>query len=187
MFEGGEMNVTAKKQIEKLAVAHGLGDFKWMDPRTVIIGHWVRMKCSYGCPGYGKRKTCPPYVPSVEECIAFFREYKRGLLFHFAKKFKDPEMRHPWSKEVNQRMLDLERKVFLAGFQKAFVFPQAPCRLCKNCTGTAEDCRQPYQSRPTLEAFGVDVYSTARMLGYPIQVVKDYSEEMNRYGLLLVE
>jgi predicted metal-binding protein len=66
------------------------------------------------------------------------------------------------------------------------MFPQAPCRLCKNCTGT-EECRQPYQSRPTLEAFGVDVYSTARMLGYPIQVVKDYQDEMNRYGLLLVE
>jgi hypothetical protein len=33
----------------------------------------------------------------------------------------------------------------------------------------------------------VDVYSTARMLGYPIQVVKDYQDEMNRYGLLLVE
>jgi len=33
----------------------------------------------------------------------------------------------------------------------------------------------------------VDVYSTARMLGYPIQVVKDYQDEMNRYGMLLVE
>ena len=139
MSEGERMNSTGKKQIEKLAIAHGLRDFKWMNPNSIILGHWVRMKCSYGCPGYGKRKTCPPYVPSVEECIKFFREYKRGLFFHFAKKLKDPEMRHPWSKEVNQRMLDLEREVFLSGYQKAFVFPQAPCRLCKNCTGSAEE------------------------------------------------
>ncbi len=181
------MNSVAKKGIEKLAMAHGLTDFKWVDPGRIIIGEWVRMKCNYGCPGYGKRKTCPPYVPSVEECMRFFKEYRHGLFFHFAKKFKDPEKRHPWSKEVNQRMLDLERKVFLSGYQKAFVFPQAPCRLCKNCAADSQECRQPYQSRPTLEAFGVDVYSTARMLGYPIQVVKDYHDEMNRYGMLLVE
>ncbi len=181
------MNSAAKKQIEKLAIVQGLKDFKWMNPNSIILGHWVRMKCSYGCPGYGKRKTCPPYVPSVEECVKFFREYKLGLLFHFAKKFKDPEMRHPWSKDMNQRMLDLEREVFLSGYQKTFVFPQSTCRLCKTCTGTAEGCRQPSLSRPTLEAFGVDVYSTARKMGYPIQVVKNYKEEMNRYGLLLVE
>lgn len=181
------MKKTAMKQIEKMAMQQGLKDFKWMDPRSIILAEWVRMKCNYGCPGYGKRKTCPPYVPSVEECMRFFKEFKHGLFFHFAKKFKDPEMRHPWSKEVNQRMLDLEREVFLSGYHKAFVFTQAPCRLCKNCTGTAEDCSQPYLSRPTLEAFGVDVYGTARMMGYPIQVVKDYHEEMNRYGLLLVE
>ena len=180
------MNSAEKKKVEKLAVAHGLTDFKWMDPRTVVLGQWVRMKCHYGCGGFGKRKSCPPYVPPVEDCRKFFGEYKAGLFFHFAVKFKDPEKRHPWSKEVNQRMLDLERKVFLAGYQKAFVFPQAPCRLCKTCTGTPE-CRQPLLSRPTLEGFGVDVYSTARMLGYPIQVVKDYQNEMNRYSLLLVE
>lgn len=180
------MNPAAKKRIEGLANAHRLTDFKWMDPGRVIIGNWVRMKCNFGCPGYGKRRTCPPYLPSVEECRNFFKEYKRGLLFHFAKRFKNPEMRHPWSKEVNRRMLELEREVFLSGYQKAFIFTQAPCRVCKNCTGTGE-CRHPYQARPTLEAFGVDVYGTARRMSYPIQVVKDYHDEMNRYGMLLVE
>jgi len=180
------MNKGAVKKIEKMAKDHALEDFKWIHPRTIIVGEWVRMKCNYGCGGYGKRKTCPPYVPSVEECRKFFKEYQHGLLFHFAKRFKDPEMRHPWSREVNQRMLGLEREVFLSGYQKAFVFPQATCRLCKNCKG-GNECRLPYQARPTLEAFGVDVYGTARMMGYPIQVVKDYQDEMNRYGLLLVE
>lgn len=181
------MKASEKKQIEKLAITQGLGDFRWMDPRSIITGQWVRMKCTYGCPGYGKRKTCPPHIPPVQECAAFFREYKRGLLFHFAIKFKDPKMMNPWSHKVNRKMLDLEKNVFLAGFQKAFVFPQAPCRFCKDCASTAEGCRQPYLSRPTLEAFGVDVYGTARMLGYPIQVVRDYSQEINRYGLLLIE
>jgi len=181
------MNRTEMKKIEKAAVKHGLKDFKWVRPRTIILGHWVRMKCDYGCPGYGKKRTCPPLVPPVEECGKFFREYQRGLLFHFAKKFKDPETRHSWSREINQKMLELEREVFLSGYYKAFVFTQAPCRVCKRCNGAEGDCRQPYLARPTLEAFGVDVYATVRMMGYPIQVLKDYHEEMNRFGLLLVE
>ncbi len=181
------MKPAGKKRIEKIAVAHGLKDFKWIRPRSIIQGEWVRMKCNYGCPGYGTRKACPPAVPPVEECRRFIHEYDHGLLFHFNKKFRDPEMRHAWSREVNQKMLDLEREVFLSGYQKAFVFPQAPCRLCAKCAGGKGECRQPYLARPTLEAFGVDVYGTARMMGYPIQVLQGFGEEMNRYGLLLVE
>ena len=181
------MNKAQMKRIEKMAIAHGLKDFKWIRPRAVILGQWVRMKCNFGCPGYGKRGTCPPEVPSVEECKEFFKEYQHGLFFHLAKKFKEPTKRDSWMREWNQRMLDLEREVFLSGYQKAFIFPHAPCRLCKQCTGTQENCRHPYMARPSLESFGVDVYSTARMMGYPIQVLKDYHEEVNRYGLLLVE
>jgi len=181
------MTKAAAQKIEKMARAHSLKDFRWIQPKSIITGHWVRTKCTYGCPGYGKRGCCPPQVPPVVDCEKFFREYRSGLLFHFAKKLKRPEMRFPWSREVNQRMLDLEKEVFLAGYYKAFVFPQAPCRLCKQCRGSKQDCRHPYSARPTLEAFGVDVYATARKMGYSIQVLKGYEEEMNRFGLLLIE
>jgi hypothetical protein len=33
----------------------------------------------------------------------------------------------------------------------------------------------------------VDVFATARQCGFPIQVLEDYSQPMNRYGLLLIE
>ncbi len=181
------MTKAAQRRIEKMARAHDLRDYKWIQPKSMITGQWVRLKCIYGCPSYGLKGCCPPEVPSVADCERFFKEYKKGVLFHFAKKFKNPQMRIPWSKEVNQRMLDLEKEVFLAGFYKAFVFPHAPCRLCDSCKGSKQECRQPYWARPTLEAFGVDVYATARKMGYPIQVLKGYEEEMNRFGLLLVE
>ena len=42
-------------------------------------------------------------------------------------------------------------------------------------------------ARPTPEALAVDVYSTVRAIGYPIQVLSDYTQEMNRYALLLIE
>jgi hypothetical protein len=33
----------------------------------------------------------------------------------------------------------------------------------------------------------VDVFSTVKQLGYPIEVLRGYSEAMNRYSFLLVE
>jgi predicted metal-binding protein len=42
-------------------------------------------------------------------------------------------------------------------------------------------------SRPTPEALGIDVYSTVRKAGYPIQVLFEYSQKMNRYAFLLIE
>jgi len=175
------------KQIEKIARASGLDDFKWIQPQSIVTGYWVRAKCLYGCPSYGKKACCPPELPSFAECRQFFKEYRTGLLFHLAVKLPKPEMRFAWGQKINKKMLSLEREVFLSGFYKAFVFPATPCRLCAQCKPNKRECLNPDLSRPTLEGFGVDVYATARMMGYPIQVLKGYTEEMNRFGLLLIE
>jgi hypothetical protein len=33
----------------------------------------------------------------------------------------------------------------------------------------------------------VDVYATVRQYGYPIEVLKDYGQPMNRYAFLMIE
>ncbi len=181
------MTRTTATRIERMAQAHDLGDFQWIQPGAIITGHWVRAKCLYGCPRYGQKACCPPEVPAVSECVNFFKDYKSGLFFHFSRKFKKPEMRFSWFREANRRVLNLEKEVFLSGFYKAFAFPPAPCNLCGRCQESKRECRQPLASRPTLEAFCVDVFATARKMGYEIQVLKGYEEEMNRFGLLLIE
>lgn len=173
--------------IETLAKAHGINDFKWMDPSQIITAHWVRAKCEFGCGSYGKKACCPPETPSVSDCRMLFDEYKKGLFYRFSKKFSDLQMRHAWSRELNTAVLAFERAVFLEGFHKAFVFAPAPCNLCSECKGRRNECSNPSKSRPSLEAFSVDVFGTARKLGYPIEVLRDYGEEVNRYGALLIE
>lgn len=37
------------------------------------------------------------------------------------------------------------------------------------------------------EGLAVDVFSTARKCGYDINVLTDYGQAMNRFGILLVE
>lgn len=36
------------------ALELGLQGAKEIDPRSIVTAEWVRMKCQYGCPGYGK-------------------------------------------------------------------------------------------------------------------------------------
>ena len=175
------------ERIGKIARDHGIGDFKWIDPKQMVTGHWVRAKCIYGCPRYGLKACCPPEVPSVAECRSLFKEFHKGLFFHLPKKFEDPQMRFTWAREVNRKVLAFEREVFLAGFHKAFIFTPAPCGICGECKPNKRECRNPPLARPTLEAYGVDVFTTARKFGYPIEVLNQYDQETNRYGLLLVE
>jgi len=95
--------------------------------------------------------------------------------------------REHWLKEINARVARLERQVFLADYPKAFALTAAGCRLCSDCQTARDACKHPVTARPTAEALAIDVYSTARNAGYPIHVLTDTSDEMNRYAFLLLE
>ena len=181
------MTKNLMEKISELAREHGFTDFKWINPSQIVTGYWVRTKCAFGCRSYGRKACCPPQLPSPEECRNLFDEYRKGLFFHMIKKVKEPNRRYSWSREVNPKALAFERDVFLLGFHKAFIFLPAPCNICIECRSEKSECVNPSLARPTLEAYCVDVFATARKLGYPIQVLKKYTEEMNRYGALLIE
>jgi predicted metal-binding protein len=174
-------------QLEALFAAQGYTDFKWITPEDIVVAQWVRMKCMYGCKSYGKNASCPPSVPSVAECQRFFDEYRHAALFHFEKTVNKPGDRHAWSRKVNSGLVKLERAVFLAGHQKAFLLAMDSCGLCATCPGVREACKHPQAARPSPEAMAVDVFATVRRAGYPIEVLSAYSQSMNRYALLLIE
>ncbi|MFZ5944687.1 MAG: DUF2284 domain-containing protein [Bacillota bacterium] len=174
-------------KLEALFKEHGYNDFKWIKASDIKVSHWVRFKCQFGCPGYGKKITCPPHVPSIEECREFISEYKDVVIFHFAKAVDHPDDRKPWGREVNYDLIKLEREVFLSGYQKAFMIPFESCGYCGTCVSSRLECKNPKISRPGPDALGIDVYDAVRKVGYPVQVLKDYKETMNRYAFLLVE
>lgn len=175
------------RQVETICANHSYSDYRWIDPKEVIVAQWVRMKCMFGCGEYGRNASCPPNVPTISECERFFKEYKKAIVFHFEKAFDNPDDRHEWTQETNRRLLALERETFLSGFQKAFLLFMDSCNLCKKCAGERKECNEPKRARPTPEAMGVDVFSTMRKIGYPIEVLEDYGKTMNRYAILLVE
>ncbi|MBU0717622.1 MAG: DUF2284 domain-containing protein [Planctomycetes bacterium] len=178
--------MNSRKDLEALFKEHGCDDYRWFEPSAIVIAEWVRMKCRFGCRGYGKA-ACPPHLPSLPECQRFFAEYREAALFHFRKAVEKPEDRHAWTRAINGRLLKLERAVFLAGYEKAFVLFVDPCNVCPECADTPADCRAPQNSRPSPEAMGIDVFSTVRKCGFDIQVLSDYAQEMNRFGMLLLQ
>jgi len=174
-------------QLEALFGKHGFTDYKWIDPHQIVVAQWVRIKCAFGCSDYGQNASCPPNTPSVADCRRFFDEYTQAAIFHFEKQVSKPEDRHAWTRGIDQELLKLERAVFLAGHQKAFLLFVTNCSLCNKCVGVRQECKHPESARPTPEGMAIDVFSTVRQVGYPIQVLSDYDQVMDRYAFLLIE
>ena len=178
--------------VDKTALAtifqkHDFDDYKWINPRKdIIVAQWVRFHCMFGCDTYGVSACCPPAVPSVAECREMIGEYSEGVVLHFPIPGEDDEK---VSMDLWRRLTKLEREVFLAGHQKTFALMTNSCKLCKECSaeGTRQKCRIKKATRPTMEAMGIDVYQTVRNIGYPIQVIRNRDESINRYAILLIE
>jgi predicted metal-binding protein len=186
MAAGKRFTEVERKKLEGLFQKLGFDEFKWIDPAQIVVSQWTRMKCMYGCREYGKTASCPPNVPSVSECERFFREYNDAAVFHFEKKVKKPEDRFAWTRKVNLGLIKLEREVFLSGYEKTFLLFMDSCGICEKCSGDRITCKQPKLSRPTPEAMAVDVFSTVRKAGYPIEVLRDTTLAMNRYAFLMI-
>ena len=175
-----------RQKLDRMFQEKGYADYKWIDPQKIIVAQWVRMKCMFGCGEYGHSACCPPNTPSVSECERFFHEYQDAVIFRFEKAVDKPEDRHKWSKKVNIKLAKLEREVFLAGYERAFLLFMDSCGICADCAAIREECKEPRFARPSPESMAVDVYSTVRQFGFPIEVRTEYSQEMNRYAFLMI-
>ena len=184
--KGSGLHEGKRRELDALFHKHGYRDFKWIDPQRIVVSQWVRLKCMYGCGEFGQNAACPPNTPSVAECERFFRKYTDAVIFHFEKKVDKPEDRHAWSREVNVGLFKLEREVFLSGYERAFLLFMDSCNICATCSVERGTCIEPKIARPSPEAMAMDVYSTVRGVGYPIEPLTDYSQAMNRYAFLMV-
>jgi len=82
LWPGSKSN---KKEHERLEAGKELAalakkkkaDIYPVSPDDVVVSEWVRWKCMFGCKGYGKHLSCPPYVPGPEDTRKMLKEYKK--------------------------------------------------------------------------------------------------------------
>jgi len=169
---------------EEKAKSLGVSKAEIINTKNVVLGNWVRLKCQYGCDGYGGCLTCPPYSPTPDYTKKMIGEYSKGLLMQIENISirNRPEMRSKLQKVV----VHLEREIFLDGYYKAFGLFAGPCRFCETCD-TDKDCKHSDKARPAMEACGIDVYQTARNCGFELEVVKTEDCLYSYIALILIE
>lgn len=163
------------KDVEDIILAEGAESARKIDPTRVVTAEWVRLKCQYGCGGYGECLTCPPYSPTPEQTRKVLDAYSVGFVI-------------AWGDEGGGRkaLAEIERRVFLKGFYKALALACGPCGLCRTCNVDGP-CKHPRQARPAMEACGIDVFQTVRDAGFKLNVVTCHEDTPHYYSLLLVE
>jgi predicted metal-binding protein len=172
---GGRLRTADLRGFVARAVEWGASEAKVIKASTIQCGAWVRLKCQFGCGGYNKRLTCPPFTPTPEETARAIACYTRAILIHS----DDNDV-------VNDVVPRLEREIFLSGYFMALGFGSGPCRICDRCDITSR-CKYPYLARPSMEACGIDVFRTVRANGFDIDVVRSRRDIGDYYGVILVD
>lgn len=163
----------------QLALEMGAENATMIDASTIKCEAWVRLKCQYGCPGYGKRLMCPPFTPTPRETAEVVSCYTRAILLHAHD-----------NAIINDIIPRLEQKIFLAGYFKALGMGSGPCRICENrgsACNTKKRCKYPVIARPAMEACGINVFDTVRANGFHIEVVRSHRQADDYYGVVLID
>jgi len=149
---------------------------KIIPAESIRVEQWVREKCRFGCGSYGTSLMCPPHTPTPAETQEVIDAYSWALLIH-------GDMNTP----INEIAVRLEKRMFLEGCEKALALGAGPCSLCEECPNIPGQCKHPQKARPSMEACGIDVYSTVHAHGFPLQVLTSINETPNFYALVLIE
>jgi len=188
-----------------LAKEHGATTAKIIDAKDIVTDRRVRLKCSVPlCSNYGRHLMCPPNLMDIEEFEKILALYDRALLIQIeADVDSSDKCTDTLDADISERLdietgaIDCELKLhqlinlletaaFKSGFYLAAGLIGGECCLCEECVSphSEEGCRHPFQSRPSMEAMGIDVYETCRKNGLPI----DFSSKENvRWtGLILL-
>lgn len=188
-------------------------DCKIISVDDIYVENRIPLKCRVGCVGYGKKLTCPPYVPTPNEFREILNEYEYAALLKFKspakaddetvcsiyKNWLDPKVEKnlklkaekfwneyfDYSNEIHKKMLELEKKAFNQGYPLALAFVNGSCRLCKTCNLKEKICIHPSLARLPEHAVGINMIKTAKVAGMELKF--PFSEQPEPMTILLID
>ncbi|NLW20429.1 MAG: DUF2284 domain-containing protein [Clostridiales bacterium] len=156
-------------QILQLALDCGAHQASWIDIRKDGVFNTVfRDICaSNACGQYGMCHMCPPDVGDIEKLIATARSFDRGLLYQTVDSLED-SFDIEGMMRAGQAHNDCANRIrdSLAGMDGLMHLSTGGCKMCERCTKRdGRPCAFPDLAMSSLEAYGMDVYNTARNAG----------------------
>ena len=101
--------VIPMEDVLKKAYELGAEKAKIIGTETIVVEEWVRWKCLYGCPLYGKDAYHPPCAPDAESMEKVLKEYSKAILLN-----------GPKGKAITKAAVRLEGAAYNMGYYKAF-------------------------------------------------------------------
>jgi predicted metal-binding protein len=149
---------------------------KLITPEEIFFDIRALLKCRWGCEDFQQQSVrCQVRDTTYQERLAMVRQYRHILMVHGHE-----------ARELSKAVLEIERTAFLDGCY--FAFAIRCCNLCHVCVAQqGNPCPTPEKVRPCDQSFGINVYQTARHLGWPCEVLQSRDAIPNRYGFVLLD
>ncbi|MGB5424745.1 MAG: DUF2284 domain-containing protein [Desulfobacterales bacterium] len=97
------------------AIKLGAEKIKLIDTDSIVIEKWVKWKCIYGCPMFGKDGHHPPNTPDIDETKEVIGEYSKAILLSGAD-----------GRLLTEVACRLEGKAYHMGYYQAFALAALP-------------------------------------------------------------
>lgn len=161
--------------------------FKKIDtsPSMFVFTPKARDMCR-SCKRYGKKACCPPRVESLEYYKTTIKEYRYARII--LKEYiidtyeSESEAGRLSSIELQDELLSSRDKLLKSGSIFVTCFGGGSCKLCETCS---KICRHPEKSLVPLEAAGIDVFATLKLLG--VELPKVITTSFYRVGAIFYD
>jgi Predicted metal-binding protein len=170
-----------------MAKAEELGLTAYMlNASDIDVENRAKLKCAYGCRGYGKRLSCPPHIISIDEFREILKEYNTAiLLIEEHDTSAENDIFKAWSrlrKGSFNKMLELEHDAFRDGFTYAQLLRPGACNECEAC---GDVCNKPEMRRFPPEAVGINLSKLMEKNGLEMEYCN--FDRVKCVGILLLE
>ncbi|APV43801.1 putative metal-binding protein [Dehalogenimonas formicexedens] len=171
----GKLQIGRISQLAARIRSFGFEEVKEITPDLISVPEWVGLKCEFGCESFGEAH-CPPNCIKPEKTRLMLKNFSKCLLLQGV----------PPTRQFQARVLKAEHSAFKAGFHKAFSLWAGPCSICADCPGT-EACTNRENARPSMEASGIDVFTTVRNAGLAVKTLPEADDYVKYFAVLLLE
>ncbi len=172
-----------------LAIELGASDAKIIPTKSIKVDERVRLKCLIPrCARAGETPNCPPYAPDLDLVRRAISLYSMAILLKcdvpISKSSRQrktgtiPKEAMLFHKKGAEVVSALERQAFKDGYSLAMGLAGGSCKdyLCQGMACQFlenRQCRFPLQSRPSIEAMGINVTELINEAGWATYALLD--------------